>query len=897
MKLTEIRLRQFRQFDVGIDIAGLAAGINIFHGPNESGKSTLAQAIRAAFFERHSSGTLTDLQPWGDSSAAPEVSLRFEFQARRYHLVKRFVRQKRCDLTVDGQTLSGDEAEQVLAQMMGFVMPSRGASRPDHWGIPGLLWVEQGAGHDLESSVAHAHEHLQGILNDAMGQVASSAGDQVLQKVEERLARLVTRTKEAPTQDYKKALDAKERLEDDLGLLDRKIHDYQEQIDLLASLQVEQERDELEQPWRALCQKEQDARKQLEDVNLMRDKKKRERAALEVCKKTQALLHEQLQTFDQQRQALRVRETELIRLREEHQGLSGQTAALQKALDIASKTHKSARESLLNGRDAQLRRDKKDRFKQLETEAERLSGQRDQAMKTQLLLLADEQRAGQLEIAPEALKQLRTLHAQLQALKIRQQTVATRLQFELAPEQQVSLDDVTIKGQAEHLLLSEATLIIAGIGRVRITPGGEDVASLAREHDRVSQEWSACLHRLNVPSLEHAQGRAAEHADITARIRQHQTVLKLHAPNGVAVLERRLDELRAQVKTLQTECAALEPLSESGTDLQDLQTLQRQEQEAERQLKSSETRLQAHLVATATAQAAMDAAKREWQQAQATINDARRAQTEQQTLQRLNEERAQEVMLSEHITTLQTRIDAVRPNILEQDIIRYGQSAARLQEASAERERTIRELKGKLQALGAQGLEEERDSLAGELAVIDRRVDEFVRNAAALSLLLTLLQEKRMALTRQLHAPLKARLLHYLNVLFGESSGPVQLTVGDDLMPANLMRQNTQAKLSELSFGAREQMSLISRLAYADLLKDAGRPTLIMLDDALVHSDDARLAHMKRILFDAATRHQILLFTCHPDKWRDVGATPRSILDLKLSEVTPGSPCVRLDVA
>lgn len=64
----------------------------------------------------------------------------------------------------------------------------------------------------------------------------------------------------------------------------------------------------------------------------------------------------------------------------------------------------------------------------------------------------------------------------------------------------------------------------------------------------------------------------------------------------------------------------------------------------------------------------------------------------------------------------------------------------------------------------------------------------------------------------------------------------------------------------------RTDVGVISRRAYADLLKEAGRPTLIMLDDALVHSDDERLAEMKRVLFDAATRHQILLFSCHPEK-------------------------------
>ena len=72
-------------------------------------------------------------------------------------------------------------------------------------------------------------------------------------------------------------------------------------------------------------------------------------------------------------------------------------------------------------------------------------------------------------------------------------------------------------------------------------------------------------------------------------------------------------------------------------------------------------------------------------------------------------------------------------------------------------------------------------------------------------------------------------------------------------------------------------MGVLSRLAYADLLKAAGRPTLVILDDALVHSDAQRLALMKRALFDAAQRHQVLLFTCHPAEWRDMGVPLRAL--------------------
>jgi hypothetical protein len=37
---------------------------------------------------------------------------------------------------------------------------------------------------------------------------------------------------------------------------------------------------------------------------------------------------------------------------------------------------------------------------------------------------------------------------------------------------------------------------------------------------------------------------------------------------------------------------------------------------------------------------------------------------------------------------------------------------------------------------------------------------------------------------------------------------------------------------------------------------------------------------MKRVLFDAAERHQILMMTCHPERWRDLGAQPTAMEDL-----------------
>ena len=114
---------------------------------------------------------------------------------------------------------------------------------------------------------------------------------------------------------------------------------------------------------------------------------------------------------------------------------------------------------------------------------------------------------------------------------------------------------------------------------------------------------------------------------------------------------------------------------------------------------------------------------------------------------------------------------------------------------------------------------------------------------------------------------------HYLNLLFPQAG----LVLDDDLTPRSLTRAGQTNVVPTLSFGTQEQLGVLTRLAYADVLAEAGRPVLLVLDDALVHTDDARREQMKRALFDAASRHQILMLTCHADAWRDMGVVQRRI--------------------
>ncbi|ARL23353.1 AAA family ATPase [Burkholderia pseudomallei] len=119
MKLSRLRIEQLRKFRQPAEIADLADGINLFVGPNEAGKSTIAAAIRAAFFERHRSSSVEHLRPWGDGAASPLVEIEFTVGGRAARLRKSFLQRKRCELEIDAQRLEGVQAEDHLSELLG----------------------------------------------------------------------------------------------------------------------------------------------------------------------------------------------------------------------------------------------------------------------------------------------------------------------------------------------------------------------------------------------------------------------------------------------------------------------------------------------------------------------------------------------------------------------------------------------------------------------------------------------------------------------------------------------------------------------------------------------------------------------------------------------------------
>ena len=99
-----------------------------------------------------------------------------------------------------------------------------------------------------------------------------------------------------------------------------------------------------------------------------------------------------------------------------------------------------------------------------------------------------------------------------------------------------------------------------------------------------------------------------------------------------------------------------------------------------------------------------------------------------------------------------------------------------------------------------------------------------------------------------------------------------ELKLSEEMDIIGLRRGGVEEEFEALSLGTREQLAVLTRLAFADLLRENGQPAAVLLDDAIVFADDERFRRMLHILRKAAERTQIIVFNCHERDYEAAGA-------------------------
>lgn len=877
MKLRRLRVESFKRFRQPFAIDGFEDGLNLFCAPNEAGKSTVAEAIRAAFFERHRSGSVEHLRPWGDSAATPTVELEFELAGESCRLTKAFLGRKRCELTIAGKAMSGAAAEDHLAELFGFRFPGKGASAPEHMGIPGLLWIRQGSSHELGDPVKHAGDHLRTALGESVGELATSSGDAVLRTVEAARNELLTPSGGRPRGEYEAALASERVLGEEIAGLQAEIETYRAEVDRLSLLRQEHLREAAERPWVAFGQQLAEARSAQQRGRDLAAKKLEDEKLLQPLSAHLASLEKQIGDFARQEQELESRRRAFLLGQEAVASARAALRAWESKQSEAAKADAQARERHGRARRRDERENQARSVQALTEQRESLAGRLDGARKAQARLTALQAALAGHAVGRAQLGQLRDLTEALRHAEARLAALATTLEFELLPGVSAAVAGEPVPGTGRRTVVARATVDIEGVGRIHVVPGGEDLQALVPARDRTRNELADLLQRLGADSVAAVEERVRRHAELEGEVRTSTALLAALAPKGVSELETELATIDARLVGLTDamQRAVADDVDPHATGT--VADAQAAETAARHALETASEGLNAARLADAEASARWESARHELAAAEAAIFDPGRAQRKAAAEAELDQVKNRRQETEDRIADVAQRLQSVNLALLQQDVERLEKSLAQIDATHRQRGELITRLEVALDTKGARGLEETLADKRRELGMAQRRRLELERRARALDLLLTLLRDKRAALARKLRAPLQRHLNHYLGILFPGA----QVEVGDDLAPTAITRTvrsgAESGEFTELSVGAREQLGVVARLAYADLLREAGKPTLLILDDALVHTDQDRLGQMKRVLYDAAARHQILIFTCHPAAWRDLGAPMRSL--------------------
>jgi tetratricopeptide (TPR) repeat protein len=871
MKLTALRLHNVKRFGGrGIAIENIGDGVNVLCAENEYGKSTCFDALHALFFERHSGtpGAVQALRPY--SGGNPLVEADIITKDGRFRLSKQYYGGRNAsvtDLNAGRLLAQADEAEAFIADLV------RGGTA----GPAGLLWVRQGnTGLDKKSKTEADEEKRarESVLSSVRGEVESVTGgrrmSEIVSACEEELFNLVTSTGRPKVGGrYQAAQEIRDKLFGDVQRLETDVQAMRSALD---------ERKKVRTRLADLDNPDEDAvrREAVTEAEKAFDAARVYSETLKAAEAQAALTRNQRDTartaLDAYRQALardktlRERQTALHHLRD--QALERQREAVVTtdraigAVEAAEQAEKAARDLLNRLERAMRARDA----------SERLTSLRDKLLQAEAARseIEDGEAAARILMLPEGLLEaLEKLEPEIVGLRAADtaRSPTARMDYIDGASSLVTIDGEPLSGGEDRPLRGTVRFDIAGIGALV-------VRSERTETKKNSLIEAEAVHRrlletLGVGSLSDARDRQNAAKAKTVEVELAKLRLSLLAPDGI-------DKLREDVARLDKESEGEIELKGDPQQARDaLDVAESTVQQTRRIVSESHPlRDQAHTsvieaeTIVATVVADLDALK--------------------EILGAESERVEQEKSLADALISAQISL-----TVAEDKMTNLGASALDLEGAEAALQRTKSvieaankekndllqrqsELNGRINTQASHAVEEELQEAVEKLAVASDAVKRFETEVNVLDALREALNAARASAREHYFEPVMGELRPLIGMLFDDTS-----VVFDDetLLPRSIQRNGLDEPVLVLSGGMREQLAVLTRLAFARLLAREGRPAPVILDDALVYSDDDRIEKMFNALHRQSREQQIIVFSCRQRAFAQLGGNRLQMKD------------------
>jgi DNA repair exonuclease SbcCD ATPase subunit len=865
LSLRRIALNNFRKFRQPIEIEGLSDGLNIVIEANEAGKSTLLEALRAAFFVRYNTKNqlAQSYAPHGEA-VGPEVEVEFEIDEVSWSVTKRFLRSPMVEIDGPQGRAQGEEAEARLNALLGSVRDTSRGGDVSTYGALGLLWVAQTEALAVVPPGQLVRDALTSTLEAEVGSIMGGpAYRRVRDRIDEQFAIYWTPT----GQKRGRQNDARERLETATAAA-------QLAADRLAAL--EKTFADLEDARTRIKTVERDIADEVDTAN-------REKlvAALEVARAAAQILA--TRRAEQEAASAKFRHLDDLRLRHEQavDAHSRADAALAEAksrrADLASDLA-TARKRLADSRiELEAARTARQSARVKLSAGEELRRARSRraairAARERLAEVVDLERqyreakeVAATLIAPSQLESLEILDRAVAEAQAAMNAGATRISF-TGPTEGVLIDGQPVEPGERTVV--QPTAIHFGSAELVVTP---PASAGAAEEFLVSafQKRLAAFDELRIEDLAAARSRNDEARDAAANLKTLEARIQAATPaepvielaSGAEALKAFLSEQATEEDFIESSddiIALSEAMEEAEDALAKADGVQESAIEALRRLEEQDAPLAA----------AEAGAARDLQNARAQI-DAIESRTEFATLASdLSEASARAAQAS-------VKLEGAIRDAAAHDPASIGKKIdiidARRRSASETRNKLMTEIarfENTIEIEGGAGLADRAAIAQDELEaarIVRARVES---DADVLKLLRNTLEDARNETSAKFVGPIAAKTKRYVHRLFPAS----ELTFSDDLALASIARTSLPEDCKDLSQGTQEQLAVLTRIAFADMLAEQGQPVSLILDDPLVYSDDARLDLMLEIVVEVSRRMQVILLTCRDRAFRHVEA-------------------------
>jgi len=906
MKLLSVSVRNYRlhrDLTIEFDPARTLIG-----GANETGKSTLIEAVhRALFLKSTVTGEGQRSMVSNFSLGYPEVEIRFMAKGAVYQVTKHFSGGNGTVKLVQegGNTWRGEEAEARLADLLGVEEPGGGRGilgRVDRqWSH---LWVWQGkSGDDPSEHTASQQSHLLQQLQRTGGAVAmqSELDGRMASLFAQRREQIFTRTgrprsnsdPDRANKEVEQAEAERARAAERLERLQQAVREFDE-----ASVTIERATSDLER----LRKERESVGEKISRVEELRQDEKEHESAVERAVERQTALEDVEGKIDGFRESIYTLKESLEPERKEEEHLESRLDDRRRRKREAEQEYEAALEET---REVRLRRDlasawvsqfeKEARYLELDARLERVRELKEEieSLREQMAQLPAIDREG-FEALQHQKNELDRASAALDAMAAEVEVVEA--------DRPVWVGDSELPVGGRCTVVEPTELKIDDSLRLRIHPGGGD--SLADARKNVSALRESIQRSLDEYGLE-SIGRASEVVLVRADL--HSKEGKAQSALGELDVEDPAEELSGAKNQLVAAEADVQRRSDLVTDAETPQTVE----DARAWLEREEASLKTAEGKEARLKGARDELQEEEEKLQNELNDLRA--TIQEEKQKLTEieaqlrflidnsgddetrsealEEARKVRKEAEATLAKTReaLEVLQPDLLEAD-------RERLQRAWNEKDRQRRDAEnyraGNQAILRLDGTDDPNAVLARAEARLESATEhrEAVDlKARAIALIDDLFQKAQHTLADRFSQPLAQRITTYLQCLFGPDARAV-VRLEDNTLGIQLVRSARDGAMSfdALSGGAREQVAAAVRLAIAELLAadhDGSLP--IVFDDAFAYSDPDRVNMLQRMLDLGASRGlQIVVLTCNPSDYAALGAS-QIILKAELPRNVP----------